>query len=136
MSSPVEFVENVVGGIDNGRLLTPTGKEYGEPAYNFADMQKWLAALGLTAEVLAGGWNSENLQRVYDELADGALVLTYINPSHAGVIYGVTSNGEVMVLESSSPQKYLENYVAVRHRMKICNLTIMGGPVMIVKKGE
>ena len=136
LDSPKQFVEEIVGGYKNGELFVPTGKntDTGERYYLYEDMAAWLNALELDAKVLSGGWNNENLKEVYNALADGALVLTSINPGHAGVIYGVTEGGEMMVLDSSSYQRNLNNFIPVKYKMKIQNLTVQGGSVVIVKK--
>lgn len=133
--TPRHFVENIVGGIDNGSLLTPTGQEDGEPAYNGDDMVNWFTALGLDSEKLSGGYNSSNLQKVYNALKEGALILMYIHPGHAAILYGVASNGEVLTLDSSA---YLHNigvYEARTFQQPIWTLTCAGCDVIIVRKG-
>lgn len=135
LDSPKYFVENIVGAIGNGSLLAPTGGTSAEPEYTFADMATWLTALGLQCEVLDGGYNAVNLQKVYDALGEGALILTYINPSHAGVLYGISSNGEVWVLDSDSIQHRVNAYKPGMHKIAIQNLTVGGGGIVIVKKG-
>lgn len=134
--SPRYFVENIVGGIDNGSLLTPTGTEGGEPAYNYADMANWLTHLGLECEILTDGYNSTNLQKVYDALKEGALILTGINPGHAGVLYGIASNGEVLTLDSGSYQKNVGVHEAKTFQQPIWSLVKAGTGIVIVKKGE
>ena len=135
--SPKYFVENIVGSIDNGRLLNPTGTESSGPAYSYDDITNWLNGVGLYSENLAGGWNNANLQKVYDALADDenpALVLTYIHSGHVGVIYGITPDGEVMLLESDPVQGELGVYEPTKVKIRIQNLTIAGSAVIITKK--
>ena len=135
--SPRYFVENIVGSIDNGSLFVPTDLEKGEPAYGFNDMANWLTHLGLQCEVLSGGYNSANMQRVYNELKAGALILTGIFPGHAAVLYGVASNGELLTLDSSPYQQYIEVYEAETFQQRISSLATKGqGIVIVKKKGE
>lgn len=131
--SPKHFVEKIVGGIDNGRLLVPTDAEEGQPAYGVADMINWLTELGLECEQLTAT-NSANMQKIYDALKEGALVLTGIIPGHVGVIYGVASNGEMLVLDSASYQRAIGNYVAGTFQQPIWSFTSTIADAVIVKK--
>lgn len=132
--SPKYFVENIVGGIDNGSLLVPTITEGGEPAYGFADMANWLTHLGLECEILTDGYNSTNLQKVYDALKEGALILTGVNPGHAAVLYGIASNGEVLTLDSSAYQHNVGVYEAKTFQQPIWSIAKNGQGIVIVKK--
>ena len=134
--SPKYFVEEIVGGVGDDSLFVPTGEEDGNAAYTFDDMGRWLTALGFHCEPLAGGYNSTNLQKMYDALADGALILTGAMPGHASVIYGVADNGEVLVLDSCPYNYTLGIYEAATFQQPIWSFTCPGYGLMIVKKGE
>lgn len=127
--SPRFFVENIVGGIENGRLLTSTGTETDDnkisgPAYNFSDMANWLTELDLECELAADDdTETTYLQKIYNALKEGALILTGINPGHAGVIYGVASNGEMLVLDSASYLYAIGVYEARTFQQPIWSLT-------------
>lgn len=132
--SPEVFINDIVGSIDNGRLLELTG---GKTEYEGDDMEAWLSALGLVCERITGedgGYNSTNLQKVYDALAQGALVFTGAIPFHVSVIYGVAENGEMLVLDSN-PFKYtIGNYEAGTYQQPIWSFATQGTGFMIVRK--
>lgn len=130
--SPRFFVENIVGGIDNGSLLDPTKKEEEQPAYGAEDMVNWLTNLGLECEHLTS-YNSTNLQKVYDALKEGALIFTGINPGHAGVLYGVASNGEMLVLDSNPFCFNIGDYEARTFQQPIWSLVKSNQGTIIVK---
>ena len=116
--SPQHFIENIVGGIDNGRLLKPSGSN---GTYVDADFVKWLTALGLDCEQLTN-YTETNLQKVYDALKEGALIFTSIFPNHAAVIYGIAPNGEVMTLDSASYQLGVGVYEAKTFQQRIWSI--------------
>lgn len=131
--SPRHFVENIVGGIDNGRLLKPVkGTEY-----SGTDVVNWLEALGMQCEHLTS-YNSTNLEKIYKALDEyDALIFTGIYPGHAGVIYGIASNGEVLVLDSGPNNYFIGDYTARTFQQPIWSL-VQGSTqgAIIVKKKE
>jgi hypothetical protein len=82
----------------------------------------------------SGGYNADNLQTIYDELADGALVLTHMNPGHACVIYGIAENGEVLLLDSDGTNYRAQDYTAYLRQMPIWSIALKGERAIIVKK--
>lgn len=133
--SPEVFINDIVGSIDNGRLLELTG---GKTEYEGDDMEAWLSALGLVCERIPkedGGYNSTHLQKVYDALAQGALVFTGAIPFHVSVIYGVAKNGEMLVLDSNSFKYTVGVYEAGTYQQPIWSFVTEGTGFMIVRKG-
>lgn len=134
LDSPITFVEDIVGAVDNGRLLVPTGTESGKAAYTFSDMKTWLEGIGEGFECELLSWNNATLGKVYDALNEGALVLTGINPGHAGVIYGAASNGEMLVLDSSPYNRYIGIYKAETFQQPIWSFATLNSGALIVRK--
>lgn len=134
--SPKYFVEEIVGGIGDDSLFVPTGIENGKPAYIYADMGRWLTALGLDCDLRKNpGYSSkDNLQDMYDALADGALILSGIHPGHSGVIYGVADNGELLTLDSNSYLYKLGIYEAATFQQPIWSLVTKDVNFMIVRR--
>jgi hypothetical protein len=132
--SPRYFVETIVGGIDNGSLLVPTTFENGKKkAYSFEDIMKWLTALGLECEKV-DNTDYTTTQKLYDALKDGALVITYVNPGHAAVVYGIADNGELLTLDSGAYQNYIGIYEAGTFQQPIWSFMIRTATYVIVKK--
>ena len=133
--TPRYFVENIVGGIDNGSLLVPTGKDKdGNPVYRFEDMANWLTALDLQCELLF--YNNDTLKNVYAALAAGGMILTFVHPSHTSVIYGVAENGEMLILDSDGYNYTLQDYTARTFQQPIWSFVKSGLQLLIVKKKE
>lgn len=157
-SSPRYFVETVVGGVDNGSLLTPS---YKGKTYNYGDIARWFTALGkipgntfgincklfyrITDELstgwtedqypaVSGGYTKDSLQEIYDALADGALILTAMYPGHAAVIYGIAENGEMLVLDSDGSNYRVQDYTAQFRQMPMWSIALGGYAALIVRK--
>lgn len=104
--STVEEFEEIIEGIKPGHLDTYTIDILNVPAF--------VEPLGLTG-TLVDNYNQDNLQILYDALADGkyAVINTSsgaINGSmtgHAIVAYGLTPSGKIMFADSSS--RYYNN---------------------------
>lgn len=136
-TTPEEFIDLLRGKRDDRGLILqvlPKPEGVSQSDYGYDDMERWLEALGLSCEVLK--YTNDNLKKVYTALAEGALVLTSIHPNHAGVIYGVADNGEVLVLDSGSYKRMVGVYEAGTFQQPIWSLVLNGGDLMIVKKGE
>lgn len=129
-NSPKEFIE-MLGNKDSS-LLVPTGNKTEGAFYTWEDIKKWYETFGLECEICT--YNSANLQKMYTALADGALVQTVCLPAHAVVIYGIASNGEVLVLDSDGFNCALNDYTARTFQIPIGHLTNSGGMFMIVRK--
>lgn len=138
LNSPEEFIELLRGKTDeHGNLLDPVGVRDGLPAYVWDDMVRWFNAVDLDCEMLTYDTHLApgiNLKMIYEALAEGALVLSYVYPNHANVIYGVAENGEMLVLEPASHNFYLNDYTARCFQQRIWTLTTAATQAIIVKK--
>lgn len=135
LKSPCEFID-VIRNTDESLLEPYVNPTSGKKSYTFGEGYKWFDALGFDAELLAGGYSAENLPNVYDALANGALVLTWINPGHAGVIFGIAENSEVFVLDSDSMNYVFNDFTPRIYQQPIWSLAKAGQDVMIVKRKE
>lgn len=135
LKSPCEFID-VIRNTDESLLEPYVNPTSGKKSYTFGEGYKWFDALGFDAELLAGGYSAENLPNVYDALANGALVLTWINPGHAGVIFGISENSEVLVLDSDSMNYVFNDFTPRIYQQPIWSLAKAGQDVMIVKRKE
>ena len=128
--SPNDFIDLLRDKTDEfGSLIVPLDND-GD--YSWNDMARWLTALGLECEVLS--CSNTNLQKVYDDLADGAMVISSINPGHAGVLYGIAPNGEVLVLDSAPYIYNLGVYEAATFQQPIWSLMKSDAVWVVVKK--
>lgn len=100
--------------------------------------------LGYTTTVYSGGITQQVYQAICDALARGAYVYSevstpnYDNDGHVVVIYGINSNKEVLVLDSSTAHsKYVAYGVddVFTYCMPFQNLTGPGSEIVIVEKG-
>lgn len=135
LKSPCEFID-VIRNTDESLLEPYVNPTSGKKSYTFGEGYKWFDALGFDAELLAGGYSAENLPNVYDALANGALVLTWINPGHAGVIFGIAENSEVLVLDSDSMNYVFNDFTPRIYQQPIWSLAKAGQDVMTVKRKE
>ena len=104
----------------------------------------WIKSLdpNVETEYVALASDSNALQRVYDALKDGAVVMsgalgwtTIGTNGHEVLLYGVNTKGEVMVLDSSSAAKNLGEYHAHTYAMLPYNLMASSGAdFLIIKK--
>lgn len=137
-NTPMEFMELLRGKTDNqGSLLTPVKTAEGNPDYSWGDMTRWFAALSddeVSFETERLVHNAESFQKICVALAEGALVLTHINPRHAAVIYGVAENGEMLLLDSNGRNGYLGDHTARTYQQPIWSFALKNDDVIIVKK--
>ena len=147
--SPRVFIEYIVAKAkapDGGSLLTPSYYNESKKGYVYVteDMEKWLEALGLDCEILPGtsgsAYTKENLNRLYEDVSNGAVALiSYYYTSngetygHEVVVYGVAENGDVFVLDSDTKNYTLQDYTARTFRVPLMSFA-KTGTIMIVKK--
>ena len=139
-NTPMEFMELLRGKTDDqGSLLTPVKAAEGNPDYSWSDMARWFAALSdddVSFETEQLVHNAESFKKICAALAEGALVLTHINPRHAAVIYGVAENGEMLLLDSNGRNGYLGDHTARTYQQPIWSFALKNNNVLIVKKKE
>lgn len=131
LESPEEFVTAV--GNANPNLLNVDIADWvigtdpnGEKDTTWEELRQWLDAVGLQAEYVSSA-SPENVQSVYDALANGALVIArtvgdnaYTN--HTVVIHGINANGELLVVNSSSSARSIGIYEAATYAMPVQNM--------------
>lgn len=132
ISSPLEFIE-AVKAIDPSLMENHPGTDDG--------IASWLSALGYTVEICP--YNAANLQKLYDALSAGHLVIGGVlgisvpgAANHAVLFHGVTDNGEIMVTDSSSYSIALGIYEAVTYSKSIQNMAPMAGNTFIIVKNK
>lgn len=143
-SSPRVFVESILAKAkdsEGGSLLAPSGNGNNGAFYTISDMGKWLGALGLQCELLSGGFNKNNLDKIYQEVENGAFALfsyAYTNngavTGHAVVICGVADNGDIFTLDSNSFKFEIKDYTP--NVFRVPPWCFPGADILIVKKKE
>ena len=140
ISSPADFIRAV-------KAKDPSITE----DYSVSDVvgtKIYFNALGYEAELCYYG---EDLQKLYDALAEGHLVVGTIlgqnegYNGHAALFYGVTENGEIMACDSESYRSNFGDYSAVTYAKRIQNMALpvrtsegvgVKEPFTIIKKKE
>lgn len=130
MESPEEFVEAVRKAnpellkvdIADGRI----GTDNSQPDTEYIEMRQWLDAVGLKGTFYSSP-SPENVQKVYEALANGALVIVrrlgdYTGGNHHTVIHGVNSKGELLAVDSSAANRAIGIYEAVTFAMPVQNM--------------
>ena len=130
MESPEEFVEAVRTAkpdllkvdIADGII----GTDASQPDTEYTEMQQWLDAVDLKGTFYSSP-SPENVQEVYNALANGALVIVrrlgdYAGGNHHTVIHGVNSRGELLAVDSSAANRALGIYEAVTFAMPVQNM--------------
>ena len=119
LSSPADFIRAV-------KAVAPSitaNYSVSDPA----GTRKYFEALGYETEQYAYG---DNLQRLYDALAEGHLVIGTILSqsvgwnSHAALFYGVTEKGEIMACDTENYRKVFGDYTAVTYAKRIQNMVL------------
>lgn len=131
VASPKEFEEAVRAVNPDLMSLRPSWLE---------NLQQWFEALGYTV-VHKAEYNAENLQAMYDALANGALVIATIDDAdggdtgdHAVVFHGINSDGEIRVTDPTSAEEMLGVYNAATYAMPIQSMASMYWGFLIVSK--
>lgn len=130
LTSPQEF-EAAVEAVDSSLMDLDTGYYY--------NIDPYLEAVGYTV-VHKTEYNAENLQAMYDALADGALILAHIDDgatddsNHVVVIHGINANGEVMVQDPMSVCLSPEVYEGFSYAAPIQNIAQNSQHFLIVTK--
>lgn len=120
LTSPKEF-EEVVRAIDPSLMDLEVTQ--------MSNIKAYLEAVGYTVEHKV--YNAENLQAMYNALANGSLVLASADDGvsgdgwyHAVVIHGINSGGEVLVQDPSSGcVKYFDRIETTPYAIPIQNIT-------------
>lgn len=131
VASPKEFEEAVRAVNPDLMSLSPGWNE---------NLQQWFEALGYTA-VHKTAYTAENVQAMYDALADGALVVAIIDDGdngdtgdHAVVFHGINADGEIRVVDPTSAEEMLGIYNAATYAMPIQSMASMYWGFLIVSK--
>ena len=106
---------------------------------------KYLEAVGYTVETINAETGNEltvgnDLQHMYDALADGNLVIMGVCvdnvaiPGHCVVVHGVNEFGELLVIDSDGKARSSGVHLANIHPMPVQNFTKGNSDFVIVKK--
>lgn len=135
MESPEQFVEAV--GAANADLLN---EDIADEVDYLEGLQAWLEAVGLTVDRRTA-YTAENVQAMYDALANGALVISQVcaGPSggyHMAVFHGINAGGELLVTDPATQATTIGVYEAATYSMPVQNMARPDDCFVIVSKKE
>ena len=125
MESPEEFVEIVRHA--NPELMDDTGDDIADDYDYYVGLEAWLEAVGLKVDRRTA-YTADNLQAMYDALANGALVISrvpadYLGNNHTVVFHGINTKGELLITDPAAPSSIVAGvYEASEYVMPIQNI--------------
>lgn len=98
-----------------------------DPGSAIDGIEQYLAAVGYNA-TRYDEFNTENLQAMYDALAEGAMVIHRClagknNGNHDVLIHGINADGEVLCVDPGALSERIGEYEAITYSMPIQNRT-------------